>query len=171
MQSVFVESDMHCSLRTHYEMSFFHDELVNVGFNPTDLIRLHRITGDHQVKFRVYWDKNNEPHFHYEKGHQSLKNSKEYGTFYYDFVTWSFNKTKVKGYRVIHFRNRINLLFGHNQDNVNPVHMFPDYDFTGFQPHLKKHPDGSSFLHWGIQTNKEKVPKSLHLSPTSRPIS
>lgn len=142
-------------------MSFYHDELVGVGFNPSDLFQLSLVTTDHMVKFRVMWDENNEPHFHYEKGHSHIKEVASTTGFYHDFVSWSYNKTRIQSYRVIHFRNRVSLLFGHIQDSVNPTHQFPEYDFSGFTPYFKKFQDGSSSLRWNIATQRDDVPENL----------
>ena len=162
-------SDMRCSVRTHYELSFYHDELVSVGFDASDLVRLYRTTNDTQVKFQVYWDNDGEPHFHFQKGQNILRTNSSPGNFYHSFVTWCYHKTGIKGYRVIHLGNRVNLLFGHLQDNVNPLHMFPEYDFTGFSPNLKKYQDGSSLLHWKMDVKRDTVPKNLLLPATVRP--
>jgi hypothetical protein len=139
---------MQCSVRTHYELTFYHDELVSVGFDASDLLRLYRITNATQVKFQVYWDKEGEPHFHFQTGQNILCPNTSPGNFYHCFVTWCYHKTGIRGYRVIHSDNRVNLLFGHLQDNVNPLHVFPEYDFTGFSPKPNKYQDCSKPLNW-----------------------
>ena len=154
--------EVRCYIRSNHTLSFHHTELLSVGFNATDLHRLSITTQRTQVKFQVSWDKSNNPHFNYQKGFDALLDKYSGHKLYHSFVKWCFNKTGIKGYRVIHNGIFINLLFNHSDANVDPFLSVPEYDFTGFTASTKVHQDGKVLLNLNLNTNnfRETVPNN-----------
>lgn len=124
--------EMHCSMCSHYKMSFHHKELISVGFDAADINLLHKTTNRIKVKVGVMWDSESNPHFTYQNGHDNLLDKQSGDKFYRHFVKWCYNKTRIRGHRLIHDGKYVNLLFDHSSTNINPFVSIPEYDFSGF---------------------------------------
>jgi len=136
--------------RNHYYLTFPPFELIEVGFNKSELYKLSQICSDQFIKFHIYWDQYETPQFCFKKGDPIIEFNSSPGSFYRDFVTWVLRVTGVKAYRVIHMGGMINVLFDHASTEVNPQKNFSDYDFSGFYPYTKVYPDGRTRNFWNI---------------------
>ena len=123
---------MHCSICSHYKVSFHHNELISVGFNPAEINLLYETTNRVKVKVHVMWDRESNPHFTYQSGRNALVDIQSGDRFYRSFVKWVYNKTRIRGHRLIHDGKHVNLLFDHSSANINPSISIPNYDFSGF---------------------------------------
>ena len=122
-------------------MSFHHKELISVGFDAADISLLHKTTNRIKVKVHVMWDSESNPHFTYQNGRDNLLDKQSGDRFYRYFVKWCYNKTRIRGHRLIHDGKYVNLLFDHSSTNINPFISIPEYDFSGF--HASVNPLGS----------------------------
>ena len=161
--------EMYCSVRTHYGLNFYHDELTEVGFDAKELWDILQHTRSKKRKFLVMWDEENVPHFGSPQTNGTVPFVNTYSSFYYNLLTWVYHKTLIKTYRVVHTGPRLTLCFEHSQNNVNPKLTFPNYDFTGFSNHMKTREDGSTLVSWKVNILKESVPETLLPSSVVRP--
>ena len=68
---------MRCYQNSHYELRFWHNELINNGFNKSDINDLYAITKTKPIKFKIDWDKTNQPHFIFHSGSLAIDQTGE----------------------------------------------------------------------------------------------
>ena len=134
---------MRCYQNSHYELRFWHNELINNGFNKSDINDLYAITKTKPIKFKIDWDKTNQPHFIFHSGSLTIDPFSPPGSFYLSFLLWLYNKTTaddskgLKVYRIIHYWDQLVAVFDSSEVDINPDVALPHYDFNGFQRRLK----------------------------------
>lgn len=123
---------MNCKSKTYCEISFHHNELASIGFDKCELDQLHAVTKGIHIKLLVTWGGDNVPHLIFQNGYNALIDKSRAYDFYQSFASWCFHKTGIQGYRLIHKRSHIYLLFDPHYQFVDPFIMLPNYDFSGF---------------------------------------